>query len=130
MGVPSSCLRFRFASGPGDGTFLEMKRSLLAILFFSSFWILQPALAAPTVVVKTDRPEALYQPNKTADEMDKLATEVSTHARSLGCAHPSVVEVAATVRSSYRQFAKTSYLDYPAGHASAHATPSAPAASP
>jgi cephalosporin-C deacetylase len=64
MGVPSSCLRFRFASGPGDGTFPEMKRSLLAILFFSSFWLLQPALAAPTVVVKTDRPEALYQPNE------------------------------------------------------------------
>jgi len=56
----------------------------------------------------------LLRANKTADEMDKLATEVSTHARSLGCAHPSVVEVAATVRSSYRQFAKTSYLDYPA----------------
>jgi hypothetical protein len=41
----------------------------------------------------------------------------SAHARSLGCAHPSVVEVAATVRSSYRQFAKTSYLEYPARRA-------------
>lgn len=55
----------------------------------------------------------LLRANKTAAEMEKLATEVSTHARSLGCAHPSVVEIAATIRSSYRQFAKTSYLEYP-----------------
>ena len=55
----------------------------------------------------------LLRANKTAAEMEKLAAEVSSHARSLGCAHPSVVEVAATIRSSYRQFAKTSYLEYP-----------------
>jgi hypothetical protein len=56
----------------------------------------------------------LLRANKTSAEMDKLADEVSAHARALGCAHPSVVEVAATIRSSYRQFAKTSYLEYPA----------------
>ena len=56
----------------------------------------------------------LLRANKTPEEMERLAAEVSTHARSLGCAHPSVVEVAATIRSSYRQFAKTSYLEYPA----------------
>ncbi|HPN05933.1 MAG TPA: hypothetical protein PK050_08990 [Hyphomonadaceae bacterium] len=55
----------------------------------------------------------LLRANKTIAEMQKLEAEVSAHARSLGCAHPSVVEVAATVRSSYRQFAKTSYLEYP-----------------
>ncbi len=60
----------------------------------------------------------LLRANKTSAEMEKLADEVSTHARSLGCAHPSVVEVAATIRSSYRQFAKTSYLDYPARRSS------------
>lgn len=56
----------------------------------------------------------LLRANKTIAEMDKLAAEVSSHARSLGCAHPSVVEVAATVRSAYRQFAKTNYQEYPA----------------
>lgn len=56
----------------------------------------------------------LLRANKTTAEMEKLAAEVTSHARSLGCAHPSVVEVAATVRSSYRQFAKTNYLEYPA----------------
>ena len=55
----------------------------------------------------------LLRANKTAAEMQKLEAEVTAHARSLGCAHPSVVEVAATIRSSYRQFAKTSYLEYP-----------------
>ncbi len=55
----------------------------------------------------------LLRANKTAAEMQKLEAEVSAHARSLGCAHPSVVEVAATIRSSYRQFAKTPYLEYP-----------------
>ncbi len=57
----------------------------------------------------------LLRANKTRWEMEKLAAEVTTHARSLGCAHPSVVQVAATIRSSYRQFAKTNYLEYPAG---------------
>ena len=45
----------------------------------------------------------LLRANKTPEEMERLAAEVSAHARSLGCAHPSVVEVAATIRSSYRQ---------------------------
>lgn len=56
----------------------------------------------------------LLRANKTPAEMNRLAAEVSAHARSLGCAHPSVVQVAATIRSSYRQFAKTNYLEYPA----------------
>lgn len=56
----------------------------------------------------------LLRANKTAAEMERLAAEVTAHTRSLGCAHPSVVEVAATIRSSYRQFAKTNYLEYPA----------------
>jgi hypothetical protein len=46
--------------------------------------------------------------------MTRLAAEVSEHAKDLGCGHPDVVSVAATVRSSYRQFAKTSYIEYPA----------------
>jgi len=56
----------------------------------------------------------LLRANRTPAEMSRLAAEVSAHARSLGCAHPSVVQVAATIRSSYRQFAKTNYLEYPA----------------
>ncbi len=53
-------------------------------------------------------------PTRRRPRWTSLAAEVSSHARSLGCAHPSVVEVAATIRSSYRQFAKTNYLEYPA----------------
>lgn len=60
----------------------------------------------------------LLRANKTRGEMDRLAAEVTSHARSLGCAHPSVVQVAATIRSAYRQFTKTNYLEYPAGRSS------------
>jgi hypothetical protein len=49
-------------------------------------------------------------------EMRRLSAQVSEHARSLGCGHPEVVSVAATVRNSYRQFAKISYLEYPAAN--------------
>lgn len=49
-------------------------------------------------------------------KMDKLASEVRAHAKALGCDHPSVLEVAGTVRSSYRQFAKTNFLEYPAAN--------------
>jgi hypothetical protein len=56
----------------------------------------------------------LLRANKRPAEMELLAAKVSAHARALGCAHPSVVEVAATVRSAYRQFAKTTYQEYPA----------------
>lgn len=59
----------------------------------------------------------LLRANKTREEMDRLSAEVSAHARSLGCANPSVVQVAATIRSSYRQFAKTNYLEYPSARA-------------
>jgi hypothetical protein len=47
-------------------------------------------------------------------EMRRLAAQVSEHARGLGCGHPEVLSVAAGIRDSYRQFAKTSYLEYPA----------------
>ena len=56
----------------------------------------------------------LLRANQSRNEMTKLAAEVSEHARSLGCGHPDVVSVAATIRSSYRQFAKTSFMEYPA----------------
>lgn len=56
----------------------------------------------------------LLRANQSASEMRRLAAEVSEHARSLGCAHPDVVNVAANIRNSYRQFAKTSFLEYPA----------------
>lgn len=58
----------------------------------------------------------LLRANQSASEMRHLAAEVSEHARSLGCGHPEVISVAATIRNSYRQFAKTSYLEYPAAH--------------
>lgn len=49
-------------------------------------------------------------------EMKRLSAQVSEHAKSLGCGHPEVVSVSATVRNSYRQFAKITYLEYPAIH--------------
>ena len=47
-------------------------------------------------------------------EMKRLSAQVSAHAKSLGCGHPEVVAVSATVRNSYRQFAKITYLEYAA----------------
>ena len=60
----------------------------------------------------------LLRAKMSRSEMDRLAAQVSAHAKSLGCAHPDIVSVAATVRSSYREFTKTSYLDYPATRSS------------
>lgn len=60
----------------------------------------------------------LLRADYTPQKLESLSAEVRSHARSLGCDHPAVLEVAATVRSSYREFAKTSYLQY-AGGASA-----------
>lgn len=57
----------------------------------------------------------LLRAKQSRTEMIRLAVEVSDHAKDLGCGHPDVVSVAATVRNSYRQFVKTSYLEYPAG---------------
>jgi hypothetical protein len=56
----------------------------------------------------------LLRNKQSRTEMLLLSAEVSEHAKSLGCGHPDVVSVAATVRNSYRQFAKTSFLEYPA----------------
>lgn len=56
----------------------------------------------------------LLRNGESAREMRHLSAEVSERARSLGCGHPDVVSVAATVRNAYRQFAKTSYIEYPA----------------
>ena len=56
----------------------------------------------------------LLRANKNPAEIASLAAEVRVHAKALGCDHPSVVEVAATIRSSYRQFVKTNFLEYPA----------------
>jgi cephalosporin-C deacetylase len=41
-----------------------MKRSFLAVFFLATFGLIHPAVAALTVVVSTDRPEALYQPGE------------------------------------------------------------------
>ena len=56
----------------------------------------------------------LLRAKQSRTEMTQLAAEVSDKAKALGCGHPDVVSVAATVRNSYRQFVKTSYLEYPA----------------
>ena len=58
----------------------------------------------------------LLRANFSHDKIDDTAASVRAHAKSLGCDHPSVRQVAATVRNSYRQFAKTNYLEYAAGH--------------
>src|SRR5690348_9425947 len=49
----------------------------------------------------------LLRAGKDPGELADLTDEVRAHAKALGCGHPSVQDVAATVRSSYRQFAKT-----------------------
>ncbi len=56
----------------------------------------------------------LLRHNYDPAEIAKLAGQVRMHAKALGCDHPSVLEVAGTIRSSYRQFAKTTAMDYPA----------------
>ena len=54
----------------------------------------------------------LLRANYSKAKITRLSDEVRAHAKALGCDHPSVLEVAATIRSSYRQFAKTIYLEY------------------
>jgi hypothetical protein len=56
----------------------------------------------------------LLRAGKDPREIASITEEVRVHAKALGCGHPSVMEVAATIRSSYRQFAKTNSLDYSA----------------
>lgn len=46
-------------------------------------------------------------------QINALTDEVSAHATTLGCDHPSVQNVAATIRDSYRQFAKTNFMTFP-----------------
>lgn len=46
-------------------------------------------------------------------EIGALTEEVATHARTLGCDHPSIQSVAATIRDSYRQFIKSNFLTFP-----------------
>jgi hypothetical protein len=57
----------------------------------------------------------LLRAGYTPEKLQRLGDEVRSHARSLGCDHPAVLEVAAIIRSSYRQFAKTNYLQYAGG---------------
>jgi hypothetical protein len=61
---------------------------------------------------------ALLRANYPPDTIRALAADVSVHAASLGCRHPSVTEVADLIRDSYRQFQKTGFLEYPARHSS------------
>jgi hypothetical protein len=56
----------------------------------------------------------LLRANKDPAEIASLAAEVRAHAKALGCDHPSVLEVAGTIRSSYRQFVKSAFLEYAA----------------
>ena len=57
----------------------------------------------------------LLRANYTPARLRSLGEEVRAHARALGCDHPSVLQVAGTIRSSYRQFAKTTFLEYAGG---------------
>jgi hypothetical protein len=60
----------------------------------------------------------LLRANYRPETIRSLAASVSAHAASLGCRHPSVLEVAGVIRDSYRQFQKTGFLEYPATHSS------------
>lgn len=55
----------------------------------------------------------LLRADYAISEINSLTTEVAAHARTLGCDHPSVQNVAATIRDSYRQFAKTNFMEFP-----------------
>lgn len=55
----------------------------------------------------------LLRAGKSRAEMQRLAAQVTGHAQGLGCNNAEVVSVAATVRDSYRQFARTNFLEYP-----------------
>jgi len=56
----------------------------------------------------------LLRAGKKRAELQRLSAQVTEHAQGLGCNHAEVISVAATVRDSYRQFARTSFLEYPA----------------
>lgn len=56
----------------------------------------------------------LLRAGKSRAEMQRLSAQVTEHAQGLGCNNGEIVSVAATVRDSYRQFAKTNFLEYPA----------------
>ncbi len=58
----------------------------------------------------------LLRAGRPPAQIDRLTNDVRAHARSLGCEHPEVRSVAATVRDSYRQFQKTGYMEYPGVH--------------
>jgi hypothetical protein len=55
----------------------------------------------------------LLRNNIKPAEIQLRTREVAEHARTLGCDHPSITEVAARVRDSYRQFAKQTSLSFP-----------------
>lgn len=55
----------------------------------------------------------LLRAGRAPSTIADLSGQVRAHARSLGCDHPSVLQVAGTIRSSYRQFQKTTWLEYP-----------------
>lgn len=57
----------------------------------------------------------LLRANYAPATLKSLGDEVRAHAKALGCDHPSVLQVAGTIRSSYRQFAKTTFLEYAGG---------------
>jgi hypothetical protein len=58
----------------------------------------------------------LLRNNRTASEIDSVASEARDHVKGLGCDNPAIRDVVATVRDSYRMFAKTNYLEYPGKH--------------
>lgn len=58
----------------------------------------------------------LLRAGRQPAEIENLTAQVAAHARDLGCEHPSVLQVAATIRDSYRQFAKTNWIEYPGRH--------------
>jgi hypothetical protein len=60
--------------------------------------------------------DELLRANYAQARIDDTAASVRAHAKSLGCDHPAVRQAAATVRDSYRQFAKTNYLEYNGAH--------------
>jgi hypothetical protein len=59
----------------------------------------------------------LLRAGRTPAEVDSLGAEVGDHARTLGCKHKSITEVAATIRDSYTSFQKIDYMPYPGTHA-------------
>jgi len=58
----------------------------------------------------------LLRNNYKAAEIEDVASDAREHVKRLGCDSPAIRDTVATIRDSYRMFAKTNYLEYNSAH--------------